>query len=192
MYGLDVHKAIVDNIYENTHDYAHETFKLPEYVEKLIKQGNYGDKTKQGLYKIDENEVFDIELNKYRKITKYDIPFIDEVIEKFKVADYEEGIQIIMQDNSCEAQICRDFLINYIVYAITISKEVANAIDDCDIAMAEGFNWIPPYALLDVIGKNNIEKLLSKYVHDETMKNDLLDNKVKSKYRYEKFLKAKR
>ena len=31
--GLDVHKAIVDNIYEDTHDHAHETFVLPEFVQ---------------------------------------------------------------------------------------------------------------------------------------------------------------
>lgn len=34
--GLDVHKAIVDNIYENTSDYVHEQFVLPAYVQKLI------------------------------------------------------------------------------------------------------------------------------------------------------------
>lgn len=34
--GLDVHKAIVDNIYENTADYVHEKFVLPAYVQQLI------------------------------------------------------------------------------------------------------------------------------------------------------------
>lgn len=31
--GLDVHKAIVDNLYENTKDFAHYAFVLPRYVE---------------------------------------------------------------------------------------------------------------------------------------------------------------
>jgi 3-hydroxyacyl-CoA dehydrogenase len=33
--GLDVHKAIVDNVYNNTEDYAHETFVMPEFALKL-------------------------------------------------------------------------------------------------------------------------------------------------------------
>lgn len=49
--GLDVHKAIVDNLYEFTNDSAHETFKLPGYMQKLIDAGNLGGKTGQGLLK---------------------------------------------------------------------------------------------------------------------------------------------
>lgn len=181
--GLDVHKAIVDNIYENTNDYAHSTFILPNYTNNLIKEGKLGDKTEEGLYKINENKVFDIQTNKYRDIKDYNIPFIDKVIEKFKVADYKEGIQIILQDNSKEAKICREFLINYIIYSIRISNEVAEGIYDCDIAMAEGFNWIPPYALAQVMGEEYIKKILPE---------DVLKYKIQSKYPYEKFLKAKR
>ena len=48
--GLDVHKAIVDNIYENTHDYAHDTFVFPEFVQKLIVQKKLGRKSGGGLY----------------------------------------------------------------------------------------------------------------------------------------------
>lgn len=48
--GLDVHKAIVDNIYSNTSDYAKETFVLPEYVENIIGKGLLGKKTGKGLY----------------------------------------------------------------------------------------------------------------------------------------------
>jgi 3-hydroxyacyl-CoA dehydrogenase len=50
--GLDVHKAIVDNIYENTNDYVHERFVLPGYVQKLIDQKKLGRKTGEGLYKL--------------------------------------------------------------------------------------------------------------------------------------------
>src|SRR5690606_33512334 len=51
--GLDVHKAIVDNVYENTKDEAHEKFALPAYVDKLIAAGHLGNKTaaKGGFYR---------------------------------------------------------------------------------------------------------------------------------------------
>lgn len=193
MYGLDVHKAIVDNIYENTNDYARNTFKMPIYVENLIKEGKLGKKTKIGLYKDEESQVFDVEKNKYRDIKKYNIPFIDEVIEKFKIGDYEKGINVIFTDTSKEAQICKEMLINYIIYAITTAKEVACDIQDCDIAMAEGFNWIPPYALLQIIGKDSFkENALKIYKQNEKDIYEILRHNVKSKYKYQKFLKAKR
>ena len=71
--GLDVHKAIVDNIYENTNDYVHNKFVLPEYVQKLIDQKKLGRKSGEGLYKLIKNEsgdkrmmVYDIKLGIYR------------------------------------------------------------------------------------------------------------------------------
>lgn len=57
--GLDVHKAIVDNIYENTNDYVHEKFVLPSYVQKLIDEKKLGRKSGQGLYKLIKNDIGD-------------------------------------------------------------------------------------------------------------------------------------
>lgn len=191
--GLDVHKAIVDNIYKNTNDYLHETFKLPNYVEELIKQNKLGQKVDEGLYKYSGKLVYDIEQKDYREIREYNIPYINEVIEKFKVADYRKGMKIIIKDRSKEAQICRELLVSYIIYSIKISKEVAENITDCDIAMAEGFNWIPPYALLDLIGKHECKSIA---INDLKMSaneiDEILDNDIKSNYEYERFLKAKR
>lgn len=48
--GLDAHKVIVDNLYENTDDFAHDTLVLPNFVQKLITDGNPGRKSSSGLY----------------------------------------------------------------------------------------------------------------------------------------------
>ncbi len=188
--GLDVHKAIVDNVYEHTNDYAHEKFKLPNYVLDLIEDGRYGTKSGEGLYR-NSDEVYDIKTEEYRKKKNYKIDFIDKVIEDFKIGEYEKGLETILLDNSIESEICIRFLVDYIVYSLTISKEIAENITDCDIAMAEGFNWIPPIALLEFIGKEKFKELTSKYGYDKLMNNINIQN-LKSNYQYEKFLKAKR
>jgi 3-hydroxyacyl-CoA dehydrogenase len=54
--GLDVHKAIVDNLYELTNDYVHDKFVMPSYVQHLIDNGMLGRKAGQGLYKLVKNE----------------------------------------------------------------------------------------------------------------------------------------
>lgn len=53
--GLDVHKAIVDNIYDNTNDYAHDTFKMPEFALQLISENKLGRKSGAGLYQTIKN-----------------------------------------------------------------------------------------------------------------------------------------
>ena len=42
--GLDVHKAIVNNVFDNTYDFAHDTFALPDYVHRLVTEGKLGRK----------------------------------------------------------------------------------------------------------------------------------------------------
>ncbi len=188
--GLDVHKAIVDNIYENTNDYAHETFKLPNYVLDLIEDGRYGVKSGEGLYR-NQDEVYDINTEEYRKKVNYKIDFIDKVIEKFKIGEYEEGLESILSDKSAEAEICSRFLIDYVLYSLSTSKNIAENISDCDIAMAEGFNWIPPIALLEFIGEERFKKIAKKYYNTKFIEEVIVKN-LKSNYQYEKFLKAKR
>ncbi|HBS04116.1 MAG TPA: 3-hydroxyacyl-CoA dehydrogenase, partial [Leptospiraceae bacterium] len=80
--GLDVHKAIVDNIYENTKDAAHETFKMPGYMQKLIDQGALGNKKGKGLYMREKTadgkslkKVYDIKTGNYEELPKLDLSF---------------------------------------------------------------------------------------------------------------------
>ena len=53
--GWDVHKAIVDNVYANTEDEAHSSFRLPAFMERGVKEGRLGDKTPKegGFYRKD-------------------------------------------------------------------------------------------------------------------------------------------
>ena len=50
--GLDVHKAIVDNIYTHTDDFFHDTFLLPEFVKTSIARNRLGRKSGAGLYRV--------------------------------------------------------------------------------------------------------------------------------------------
>src|SRR5687767_11004730 len=53
--GWDVHKAIVDNLYNTTYDVAHDNFRLPEYMQRGIDAGHLGRKTrdKGGFFRVD-------------------------------------------------------------------------------------------------------------------------------------------
>ena len=98
--GLDVHKAIVDNIYENTNDYVHEKFVLPGYVQKLIDQKKLGRKSGEGLYKLIKNDsgdkrmmVYDIKTGMYRDEIKYSFPFVLRMKAFLRDGDYDDAIR---------------------------------------------------------------------------------------------------
>lgn len=83
--GLDVHKAIVDNVYNNVNDYANETFVLPEFVQKLIDEKKLGRKSGCGLYQLVRYEnglkrmtVYDINSGVFRDVIPYAFPFAEK------------------------------------------------------------------------------------------------------------------
>lgn len=157
--GLDVHKAIVDNIYQNTFDYANETFKLPIFVEKLISENNLGRKTGSGLYRkiVTKNntkvlQVYDISTNKYRNTIKYNFDFAANMQRYLKESNYKEAFTCLLDDKSQEARICIQFIIKYVIYSLVTTKLIGEDMTSADHVMAEGFNWVPPLAVIDAFG----------------------------------------
>lgn len=198
--GLDVHKAIVDNIYQNTDDEFKNDFILPQFVNELINSGSLGNKTGCGLYrKIEkdgkqEKQVFDISTKKYRKIKKYENKVIENITNLIKDAEYEKAYKFMVNNNSKEIDLVLDLLINYIVYSLIMSKKYANNIQDCDDAMTSGFNWCPPIAMKKLICQIvDINKLIDKFVEKDVIEKyhvyDIVENS-KTKYDYRKYLKA--
>ncbi|BDA80028.1 3-hydroxyacyl-CoA dehydrogenase [Leptospira kobayashii] len=157
--GLDVHKAIVDNIYDNTKDEAHETFKLPGYFQKLIDEGKLGMKSGSGLTKVvkhadgkREKFVYNIKTGAYDPYPKFDIPFIKQARLKIKESDYKGAMEIVKTANGFEADIARYFIGRYISYSLSLVGEVVETKEMTDGAMGFGFNWVPASALVDFLG----------------------------------------
>ncbi|EQA35083.1 3-hydroxyacyl-CoA dehydrogenase, NAD binding domain protein [Leptospira inadai serovar Lyme str. 10] len=157
--GLDVHKAIVDNLYEMTKDAAHSTFKLPGYFQKLIDRGDLGRKSGQGLFKMaktpdgkKEKLYYDIKGDLYVPVPKFDIPFIKEANRKIGEADYIGAMNIVKEAKGLEADLARYFIARYISYSLSIVGEVVDSKEMADLAMGTGFNWAPASAFVDFLG----------------------------------------
>lgn len=163
--GLDTHKAIVDNIYKLTNDNAHESFKLPKFVDYLISNNFLGNKNNQGLYKKegDQKLVFNIDKKSYEPIPKFNIEFIDQVKEFISNGEYKKAFAIILKIKTFESKIVQYFLARYVSYSLSLVGNVVETKEDIDKVMAYGFNWLPPCALIDLIGgKDEIIKLIKK------------------------------
>lgn len=202
--GLDVHKAIVDNLYENTDDFAHETFVLPVFAQKLIEAGNLGRKSGAGFYKtvIHDSgakirQVYDVEIGTYRNAINYTFPFVETMLVRLKEGNYERAISTLITNHSLEAELCLYFLLKYVLYSLRATELVGYDIHSADDVMAAGFNWCPPLAMIQALGGvAEFESLCRERIGREIMGRvnlrHLLQRVEPSKYDYRKFIKAKK
>ncbi len=201
--GLDVHKAIVDNIYENTNDYVHEKFVLPEFVQKLIDKDYLGRKRGQGLYKLIKGDndykrmmVWDIKEGGFRDVINYTFPFALKMKEYLKIGDYDQAILELINNRSQEADICLRFLLRYIVYSLYTAEHVGYDLRVADDVMATGFTWCPPFAMMEAftrvcdLGKLMKERLKPEFVNAVDI-DHIIAEQIKSKYDYRIYFKAK-
>lgn len=174
--GLDVHKAIVDNVHANTKDEAHATFALPGYVQKLIANGQLGNKSgaKGGFFKRVKEDgknvslVLDPKSGEYKHPSEVKVPkigFVEEMRELHRVGCYEDAFKLFLAATGPEADLARKVVFGYLSYGLNRvgQGEVVREASDMDKIMGFGFNWAPPTVLADVIGVKPSIAAMEKY-----------------------------
>ena len=202
--GLDVCAAIMNNLYENTNDFSHESYSIPEYIKKMLQDGRIGRKAGAGLYKtvlhdsgVKIHQVYDIEHGVYREQIRYTFPFVENMITALRIGDYKSAMQTLVTNQSTEAKLCCEFLLKYIVYSLSMAQELGCGNRAADAAMAAGFHWCPPLALMEAFNsvvdfRKLCEERLEPDILQIIVEKKLFDNLEKSRYDYRKFLLAKR
>ncbi len=163
--GWDIHRAIVDNVYEKTSDEAHATLRLPEYMAKLMDKGVLGDKSGGGFFKRDgkTRQALDPATGDYRpeaEIAVPDMAYVDDVARLYAQGRYREGMQVFLAARGEEAAIAHKVVAGYVSYAFHRVGEVTESIDGIDRIMGMGFNWAPPGVLVDVMGPKAAVELI--------------------------------
>lgn len=201
--GLDVHKAIVDNIYKNTNDYVHDKFVLPIYVQKLIDIGKLGRKSGEGLYKLIKNDsgekrmlVYDIKSGEFRDEIPYTFPFALRMKNFLKDGDYDDAMKELINNHSQEADICLRFLLRYIIYSLYTAEHVGYSLSVADDVMATGFTWCPPFAMMEAFTRVcDLAQLMKERLSPEIVNavdiDHIIGMQIKSKYDYRTYFKAK-
>ena len=158
--GLDVHRAIVENIHRNTRDERHQTFTEPPYLRRMADGKLLGRKSKtgSGFYRIDDEkklQMIDPATLTYRKPENVR----NDTIEKIKLhihdGEYRRAVHLIRHEDSEPFSIIRYFIADYIAYSYARVGEVTppeDGIHGIDRVMAYGFSWLPPSAWVDFLG----------------------------------------
>ena len=161
--GWDVHRAIVDNVHANTRDEAHEEFRLPDYMARLMASGHLGDKTpkKGGFYrrvregKTTETWVLDPAKGEYHPAhdSIVDPPdFVARMKRLNHAGRYREAVRVMLEAKGWEADLLRRVILGYLSYGLNRVGEVVKEARDVDRIMGFGFNWAPPSVLVDFAG----------------------------------------
>ncbi|WP_133135009.1 3-hydroxyacyl-CoA dehydrogenase/enoyl-CoA hydratase family protein [Legionella rowbothamii] len=140
--GLDTMEHVVRTMQEQLKDDPwHSSFKLPEWLTGLIKEGYLGQKSGQGIYRKNGKaiEVYDIQSASYR-------PSKSEVTDELKTimgnADPVARMQGLMTSSNKQAKFlaaCFRDLFHYCAYHL---EAIADNARDVDLAIRWGFGWM--------------------------------------------------
>jgi 3-hydroxyacyl-CoA dehydrogenase len=163
--GWDIHRAIVENIYEKARDEAQETLKLPSYMAALIAKGTLGTKSGGGFFRKDGKvlQALDPKTGTYRSIAQIKLPelgFIDRIASLHRDGRYRDAMKAFVEAPGPWAALARRVVAGYVSYAFHRAGEVTDGIAGIDDIMAFGFNWAPPSVLVDTIGAKEMVAMM--------------------------------
>jgi 3-hydroxyacyl-CoA dehydrogenase len=151
--GLDTLVHVANGIYENCpNDEQHELFKLPDFVNKMMKNKWLGSKTNQGFYKKEGKDILSLDLDtlEYRAAKRASFTTleltktIDKPIDRFK---------ILVKGKDKAGEFYRKSFSGMFGYVSNRIPEISDELYKIDDAMKAGFGWENgPFEIWDAIG----------------------------------------
>ena len=196
--GLDILAHVVRNIYENaTSDESREMYRLPAFVEEMLKRGWLGDKSGSGFYKRvkkgGESQILTLDWKTLEYRPRQKAKFAS--IEAGKaIEDTRERLRALVgpavegKGGDKANRFLWACLSESSLYAARRVPEIADRIVDVDSALRWGFAWeLGPFEVWDAIG---VEKLAHALERDgkqlPPLVRQVLSSPKKSFYEYEK------
>jgi len=151
--GLDTLVHVANGLYDGVpNDEAHELFKLPEFISKMMENKWLGSKTGQGFYKKVDKDILSLDLDtlEYRAPKKASFATleltktIDKPIDRFKV---------LVKGTDKAGEFYRKNFSGMFSYVANRVPEITEDFYKIDDAMKAGFGWENgPFEIWDAIG----------------------------------------
>lgn len=166
--GLDTLVKVAQDVYTRCpQDESKDTFKLPGFVQKLIDNKWFGDKTGQGFYKKvkgekGKSEILTLDLTsfEYKPKSKSRFPTLDQTKS---IDNFKDRVKILFAGKDAAGEFYRASfaeLFRYITYRI---PEISDDIQRIDEAVCAGFGWeTGPFAIWDILGVQNVVAAMEK------------------------------
>ncbi len=155
--GLDTLAHVATGLYENVpDDEARELFRLPDFVQEMLKRNWLGDKTGQGFYKKVKKDVkkeilaLDLNTFEYRPKQKVKLASLEAAKNE---DDLGRRLKMLVKAQDKAGAFYRKTFAGVFAYASHRIPEIADSLYQIDDAMRAGFNWEKgPFEMWDAIG----------------------------------------
>ncbi len=151
--GLDTLVHVANGLYEGVpNDEAHDLFKLPDFITKMLENKWLGSKTGQGFYKKVDRDILSLDLDtlEYRPAKKASFATleltktIDKPIDRFKV---------LIKGKDKAGEFYRRNFAGMFAYVANRVPEITDEFYKIDDAMKAGSGWENgPFEIWDAIG----------------------------------------
>ncbi|MCS7162172.1 MAG: 3-hydroxyacyl-CoA dehydrogenase NAD-binding domain-containing protein [Bacteroidia bacterium] len=166
--GLDTLAKVARGLYENCpQDEARETFKLPDYLNKMLDKGLLGEKAGKGFYqKLHVNgtsviQSLDLATLEYKEQKKVRSPLLEQLKAEEKLS---RRLKLIVQSDEPYAELLKENMAALFAYVSHRIPEIADEIYAIDAAVRAGFGWqLGPFEKWDAIGLEAGLAAMAKY-----------------------------
>ena len=160
--GLDTMCFVANTAYEKcTNDPERETFKIPDYLQKMVDNEWLGQKSKQGFYKkIDKGVIHSIDLNTLEYTPQNKKRYAGVRLAKENV-QLKDRLKALAYSDDPAGEFVWEVTAKALLYASNCLGEIADDIVNIDRAMRWGFGWeLGPFEAWDAIGvTKSIERM---------------------------------
>ncbi|MDA1476355.1 3-hydroxyacyl-CoA dehydrogenase/enoyl-CoA hydratase family protein [Bacillus changyiensis] len=158
--GLDTFSHVAKNVYDQVEGEEKKIFRIPEFVEKMLENGWIGSKAKQGFYKKEGKDIFELDpmTMTYGERKKLKTPGL-EAAKQLK-GNGARMKALIYSDDKAGILLWKTTAPT-LVYSAALTGQIADTVVAVDKAMKWGFGWSQgPFEIWDSIGvKESVQKL---------------------------------
>lgn len=163
--GLDTLIHVANGVHDNCpEDEMRDTFKLPQFIQKMADNKWLGDKTKQGFYKKSKDkdgkrviEALDLQTMEYKPKQKVKFATLAQAKQ---VDDLKTRLKVLVKGTDKAGEFYRKSFYSAFAYVSHRIPEISDDVYKIDRAMRAGFGWeMGPFEMWDAIG---VERTLAE------------------------------
>ena len=166
--GLDTMVHVANGLYANcTDDSERNTFKLPDFISKMVENKWLGDKTKQGFYKKTKNAegkteilALDLKTLEYRPQNKVRFATLEATKS---VDDLRARMKMLFNGTDKAGEFYRTAFSGLFGYISDRIPEISDELYRIDEALKAGFGWeLGPFETWDAVGVQEAVAVMEK------------------------------